>query len=206
MGGGRAVRRRAVWSRCHGAVVVAAVVLAVTSGCVGDQSSAKEPNEVDESRAQALLDDPWLGASEVTMTSYQRGSNDLYRPTTSGAVRPQRGTPEESVLAEVEAAQDAGWRPYYAQCAEAPPRVDVPNQLVGRIEVQLARPLADGGVLLASVLPDGADVVILAVAPNHAAPPTEPPPPIDLRSLACFSDDGEGPEYAGDVLDITAAS
>ena len=101
-GGGGAVRRREVVARFR-VVVIAALVVTLTAGCPRTGSPETEPNEVDEARAQALLDDWWQDVPEVNMTSYQVGTDNLDDPTESGRVRAVRGTPERSVLAEMAA-------------------------------------------------------------------------------------------------------
>lgn len=193
------------WSARARFVALAAVVVAVTAGCPATGSSAKEPNDVDEVRAQALRDDPWLDATDVSLTSFQRGSNNLYRPTTAGSDRHVQGTAEQTILAEVAAARAVGWAPFYAQCPEARGEGFL-RPTEGHLMVLLSRELGDGTVLLASVLVDGDDVYVHASAPNHAAPAATPPAEIDPLALACLAPGGRGTPSIGEAVDITEAS
>ena len=202
MGGGGVVSR--LWATLR-AVAGAAVIATLLTGCPGTGSTEKEPNEVDEARAQALRDDSWLKASDVELSSYQPGSNNLYRPTVASAERPLRGTPEESVLAEVDAATDAGWVPFFAQCEGAAPPVAV-STLDSSLMVLVGSRLPDGTVAMADIGVSEGAVRILASVPNHASGPRELPPPVDVTDLSCFSPDGRGPDYVGVAVDVLEAS
>ena len=205
MGGGDAVTPRASFAQRARVGVVAALVVATTAGCPASGSAEREPNEVDEARAKALLDDPWLGASDVTMTTSQAGTNDLYSPTTAIGDRRVQGTPEATMRAELQAAGEAGWSPFYGQCPAAT-GADVPRSTEGSLMVLLVRELDDGGLAFASVLVNGDELYVRASTPNHGAPPIDAPPPVDVSGLACLDPDGPGLQQVGEAIDILKSS
>ncbi len=202
---GRDPRSRAGRTGRAGLVPLAVLVVALTAGCPATGSPLKEPNDVDEARAQELLDDPWVAATDGTLTSFQRGTNNLYSPSRAFADRGLQGTAEVTILAEVAAARRAGWSPFYAQCPDAVVR-DFLRPTEGHLMVLLDREMADGALALASVLINGEDVYVRASAPNHAAPGMEPPAEIDPLDLSCLSPEGRGVPSVGEALDIARAS
>lgn len=178
-----------------------AAVLAVagTAGCFGSPQT-HDATDADRARGDALLADPWLDASQITLTRYAGSTDDLYLPTTTTVYRPAPDGLAEVLRDEVAQARDAGWWPFYAQCDGVQ---DGPSQLHGRIGVVLARELPDGSSGQA-VMTDGPEgFTIVATAANHDMAQPTPPAEVDVTAVACLSPDGSGPEQVGDPVDLT---
>ena len=134
--------RRSTGRRATTAVLTGALVTTLLAGCPsGTRSTGQEPDEVDEARAQELLDDPWLDAFDVTMTRPANGTDGKVHPTSASVFREAPDGLEQALISEVADARPAGWWPYYAQCSGVSGGVPT---LHGRMGVVLAKELTDG--------------------------------------------------------------
>lgn len=193
---GRTARRGAAVT-----MVVAALALA---GCTPGVSRDGEPTRVDFERAEALRTDPWLAAAGVETTRYTYGTNGQYEPGTAGTLRPMTGTPAETMAAEVAAAAEVGWWPYYGRCPGAPvPGLQTADYYFGTdFVVVLVRELEDGSLAQAE-LSISDHLKVVATVANHMVPPVEMPEEVDLSQLACTNEAGQGLPTVGTPTNLT---
>lgn len=193
--------RRSTGRRATTAVLTGALVTTLLAGCPsGTRSTGQEPDEVDEARAQELLDDPWLDAFDVTMTRPANGTDGKVHPTSASVYREAPDGLEQALISEVAGARPAGWWPYYAQCSGVSGGVPT---LHGRMGVVLAKELTDGSYAQVVLEAGAGQVEILATAANHAVEQPPVPAEVDVTSIACLAANGIGPDAVGAPVVLT---
>ncbi len=176
-------------------------VLALVAGCVGGRGT-RDANDVDRARGDALVADPWLGASAVVLTRYAGSTNDRYLPTSATVYRDVPDDAFEQALRDETArAREAGWRPFYAQCDGVQ---DGPPYVHSGIAVVLLRELPDGSLAQAAMTRGPEGFTIDATAANHDVAQPPPPSEVDVETIACLSPDGTGPDHVGEPVDLTS--
>lgn len=191
-------------------VTFAALALLLT-GCFGPYWV--ESNEVDEARAAELAADVWLAGADVEVARPAPGTNGRYHPGTALLETPLGDrSAVQALLSEVEAAQAEGWVAFYGRCPGEERRWEgLDNFEEGALVVAMTRPLDDGAPAQAVLRPGIGDphdyvrvVKIAATVPHHTVvAPAELPPEVDVTTLACLRDDGDGPDAVGDPVKLT---
>ncbi len=199
-------------SRRAGLIVMALASTLALTGCPGTGTEEREPTRADFQRADALRTDPWLAPDFVQVTRYGYGSNALYDPGVARVYRSVDTEPVTALLAEVDAAAEVGWRPYYARCAGVELPLGSPEQYgAGNHVVALVRELDDGSLAQAVVTVEGeksdglAKVTVEATVANHDLRQPARPEVIDLDRLACARPvlPRAGAPTLGDYVDLT---
>ena len=108
------------------------------------------------------------------------------------------------MAAEVAAAAEVGWWPYYGRCPGAPvPRLQTADYYSGTdFVVVLVRELEDGSLAQAE-LSISDHLKVVATVANHMVPPVEMPEEVDLSQLACTNEAGHGLPTVGTPTNLT---
>ena len=186
---------------------------ALLAGCVQDKPAEASP--VDLERAEQLRADPWLRPEQVGAARPVVGSGDRFDPGYATAVHELSAPPFDAVRAELAAAGEAGWTPYYARCPVedgSPLLDDVDMSEPQDAVVLLARELTDGALAEAEIRFGGwtdetsaLRARVSAEVPSHAHPSVPRPADVDVATLACLSSDGTGPEVLGEPVRLARA-
>lgn len=183
--------------------VALAVALGVVLGGCTVEPPDGDPTAVDEARLDELRADPFVDPGDVTLAGPQLGSNGLYSGGDARARRTAQEPMPEVVTAELAAAAQAGWSPYFAACDD-----DVADSVgAGKVTVLLVRELADGaladGWLRVSGDAAGASVLLDATVPHHSHPQQDRPADVDPMALACLGG-APGTTVLGEPVDLTS--
>lgn len=194
-------------NRVRGFAVAIGVLL--VGGCMLGVPRAEDASLVDFERLEQLRTDPWLAADGADVARYQFGSDGMYNPGRATATHRLSAPGADAVRAELAAAAQVGWWPYYGRCpTDSASRWEFDDLLDPRFFVVfLARELPDGALAEAEVAFIGwfrheSDPVRLtadvkAGVPNHAHPAVARPAVVDIDSLECMG--GTGPTLLGEA-------